>query len=436
MGYKTVTQCRVCGSPDLHPYLDFGNVPLANKLVTDGSSPDTYPLRVLFCKYCALSQLSIVVDPKVLYSNYPYHSSVSATFKKHCREMAVTIKGILNGRFKPVEVNDPIRGDSWAQDSIQHPHLLDIAANDGCLMNEFEEEGYFVSGVEPSSNLCEEYRRKRMQRIRLGSSMQNEFWGRSALKTVKSGWGIDVVTALNVLAHVDDVEEFILCAKEALRRSDELGMMVVEVPYARNLIEDNQFDTIYHEHLSYFLFKPLQKIFAKCGIPIFRVEQHNIHGGSLRVYASEYWYPVEDSVTQLLAQEEADGLHRLEKYQVMRFRAEKTMADLRDLLKRLNSEGKIVAGYGASAKGISLLNYAGLDDRFIHYIVDETPDKQWTFTPGSHIPIADPDHFSKIYPDYILILAWNFQKELMDKTRWHAESGGRYIIPIPEVKVL
>ena len=397
MDYKKVISCRCCGSNNLVKYLDLGEVPLANNF----NSSKSYPIEVLLCMDCSLSMLSIVVNPLILYSSYPYHSSVSETFKNHCGEMAKTIKDILG---------------------TPNPLVCDIAANDGCLLEQFRKEGFYTLGVEPAENLANECEKKNLGVI-------HGFWDSESSKRIAA---CDVITATNVFAHVDDIKTFVNLAKDKLRCFHK-GIMVIEVPYLDNLLNYVQFDTIYHEHLSYFLFKPLDVLFKSLGIPIFRVEKIPIHGGSLRIYACPYERPIEDSVEHLLMEEENSNLWNLNTYKDFSENIEFIREDLPFLLYSLNEEGKKVMGYGASAKGISLLNYCEIDNEVIHSIVDETPDKQGKRTPGSDIPIVPFDAFEKEKPDFILLLAWNFKDELIKKTK---HLGAKYIVPIPQVEIL
>jgi hypothetical protein len=406
MDYKVVEKCRVCESTELRKYLDLGSHPLANALLQSKDSLiKNYPVQVFFCEECSLSQLSVVVDPAVMYSDYPYHSSVSQTFKAHCREMARSVKKTLNLNAIPE-----------AKDS--KPFVVDIASNDGCLLNEFQEEGFYVMGVEPCKALADEAERR-------GISTINEFWPTNGFNAC------DVITATNVFAHVDDVKNFARVAGRRLREFSK-GLMVIEVPYLRNLIEQNQFDTIYHEHLSYFLLKPLVVLFASINMNVFKVEEVPIHGGSLRIYASPYDREADGSVLRMLIAEHQAGLYDYSTYENYSDNVQRIKMDLSKVLNDCRERGETVAGFGASAKGISLMNYCGITNTDISYIADDTPDKQGKFTPGSSIPIVSRDNFDTTHPEYIVIMAWNFAKEMKAKT---ADVGAKYIVPIPKVSV-
>lgn len=404
--YRTVTRCRVCKSSELEKYLDLGNTPLVNKLPMSSSERiERYPLEVLFCKECALSQLSIVVSPEVLYaSNYPYYSSVSKTFREHCHQMALDLEAML-----------PM---------IQHPYgnkfptVSDIASNDGCLLEEFRKEGFVVSGFEPCKELAAVSTSKLIGTV-------NDFFTEECAKNYSSSRHF--VTATNVFAHVDDVQDFLRGIPYLL---DKSGVLVIEVPYLVDMIQKNEFDTIYHEHLSYFLLKPLVRLFRDAGIPIFKVDKLSIHGGSIRIYASQTPYEKHESVDRMLNDESA--YHHISAYYDFRRQVRIVVDNLDELLESLHKQGKRVLGYGASAKGVNLMNYCKLTTNDVQAIVDETLTKQGHYIPGCNIPIVSFAEFGN-KPDYIVLFAWNFAAELMEKTK---HLGAKYIIPIPNVEIV
>lgn len=306
------------------------------------------------------------------------------------------------------------------------PSLIDIAANDGCLMEQFRDSGYVVRGFDPCKEMCESaWKDKRLLIL-------PHFFNKDTAKIGRSWGGEDFITATNVFAHVDDLHGFLEGVKYHFE-SNPKGIFVAEFPYFKNLLHNNQFDTIYHEHLSYFLLKPLVRLFNDCGMPIFKVEEHDIHGGSLRIYASMYRYPKDFSVDYMIKFEEALGLHTFKAYENFSKRVDLIREQLYSTLEYLHKNSLKVMGYGASAKGISLLNYCNIPPEWIEAIVDETPQKQDKFTPGTTIPIVDFNSFEDVKPDYILLLAWNFEQELRTKT---CHLGAKYIIPIPEVRVI
>lgn len=401
MDYKKVKLCRICGGKRLRKYLDLGSQPLANNLQdSTKSKPQKFPLEVLFCEECYLSQLSAVISPKVLYNNYPYFSSVSKTFQKHCISLAE-------------HVNKLFKKDRYLS-------LIDIASNDGCLLEMFRRSGYgLMWGVEPSKNLTEKSERN-------GFTIINDFWSKNSCKALPQ---VDVITALNVFAHVDDLESFLKTVYEHLTPS---GVFIIEVPYLKNLIEQNQFDTIYHEHLSYFLLHPIKVALRREGLDVFRVEEIDIHGGSLRIFSCKDGRNVESSVWLTEAIEKRKEFYNFKTYRGYAKRVEKIRTDLRKMLGGFKKLKKRVMAYGASAKGNTLLNYCGVTNTDITAIVDDTPAKQGKFTPGSKIPIVNGDHFDITHPDYIVLTAWNFSAEMKKKTE---HVGAKYIVAIPEVRV-
>jgi len=409
--FKQITSCRICNSKNLSKYLDLGKLPLANSLIDPEKKEKEhfFPLEVLFCNDCCLSQLSIVVDPEIMFNNYVYRASVSKTFQNHCREMAKEIKK----RFKTQKLS-----------------VLDIASNDGCLLKEFKKENFEVIGVEPAANIAKIAEENKITTI-------NSFWNKNAVKKVLNKTGkVDVVTATNVLAHVHDISSFVSVIKEVLK---ENGLVVIEVPNAHNIIEKNQFDTIYHEHLSYFIFKPLIELFERNDFELVDVQKVNIHGGSLRIFAAKKNSSVKknkEAVNELIQEEKSKGLYELKTYLQLAKNAERIKNDLILIMKEIKSKGKTIAAYGASAKGSTLLNYCGVGTNYIDFIVDDTPEKQNHLTPGNHIPIFSKSYLEENKTDYLLLLSWNFAKEFISKTPEHREKGGKYIIPIPEVKVI
>jgi len=358
-----------------------------------------------------------------MFSNYAYHSSISDTFKKHCTNMAKEIKSIIKPPLKNYKLN-----------------ILDIASNDGCLLEQFKLSGYHVTGIEPCEKLCRESEEK-------GISTINGYWDKNTASRVTS---FSVVTATNVLAHVDDLRLFVKLVSTKLS-TYEKGIFVFEVPYLYDLITDNQFDTIYHEHLSYFLFKPIKLLLESCGMRVFKVKRMPIHGGSLRIYASliEYkgfdydsgdiiingsrCYAEDKSVSKLIQFEKENKLYDFDAYRSLSCNLKNLNKSIKLMLWDLFDSGKKVAAYCASAKGINLINYCGIDKRLIQYIVDDTPEKQYKEIPGSRIQIVPKGYLEKYKPDYLIILSWNFSKEIVEKTKqYHIP----YIIPIPYPRII
>lgn len=408
--YKRIKRCRICNSKNIVKYLDLGKMPLANSLIEQkniNKKEMEFPLEALYCKDCSLSQLSIVVNPKILFSKYVYRSSISKTFQEHCAQMAEKIREMI----KP----------------SQSELAVDIASNDGCLLQQLKKKEFKVLGVEPAKNLAEVANSNGIETL-------CSFWNReNAIKILNKYGEAKVITATNVLAHVDDLNAFLEAVKILLSKD---GQFIVEVPYLHDLLIKNEFDTIYHEHLSYFLVKPLKKLYENRGLNIIGIEQYPIHGGSLRIYASKNNSEENKRIRDFIKLEQREKLYDVKTYLNFYERVKKVRKDFLNLLINLKNENKKIAAYGASAKGNTLLNYCKINQNLIRFIVDDTPIKQDKLAPGSRIPIKDASYLERNKPDYIVLLAWNFAKELIQKTERHRKRGGKYIIPIPSVRIV
>jgi SAM-dependent methyltransferase len=403
--------CRSCGGSELISFLNLGEVPLVNRYLEPSQlklDEPRFPLELMFCKTCSLSQLSVVVSPKILYSDYAYHSSISQTFQQHCREM----------------VRDICKSRNLGKGDL----VVEIASNDGCLLSKFKDAGCRVLGVEPASNLAAIAEKAGLPTI-------NEFWSTAAAgRVVREHGNANVIVATNVLAHVDDLHGFIQLVRSTLKPE---GAFVFEVPYMVNFMNRAEFDTAYHEHLSYFLLKPLKLVLEKNGMQILDVEQFDIHGGSIRVTAGLGEGKKEiPHVRQLLSLEEELGLHEERAYLRFSDHVKMLKEELVTFLAGLKSRGKSIAAYGASAKGNVLLNYCGIGKETLDYVVDDTPAKQGKFYPGNHLPIVNRGKLLNEPPDYMLLLAWNFVDELMKNTSEYKSKGGRYVVPIPSLRVM
>jgi SAM-dependent methyltransferase len=406
-------ECRICASKNLEKYLDLGSLPLANNLVDSNKEENDlfFPLEVLLCKKCFLSQLSIVVDPKLLFSDYAYRTSISTTFREHFREMAEYIK-----EFFPHTKNSLV---------------VDIASNDGCMLQQFKKLGFRVLGIDPAVNLAKIAEEQ-------GIPTLVEFWNTEIAEKVISEQGkAKVVAASNVFAHVHDVHNFLRGVKKVL---DEDGIFIVEVPYALHLIEKNAFDTIYHEHLSYFLVRPLLELFESEKMKIFDVKEIPVHGGSLRIFAKhEENKSIEiksETIQKFLNLENEKKLYDLDVYFNFAYRALEVKIEFLKLLLKLKKEKKRIIGYGAAAKASTLLNYCGIGTNYIDFIVDDAPTKQHKSFAGNRVPIMPSTELEKNKPDYLVLFAWTIAKELMQKTKSHQEHGGKYIVPMPFPRVV
>ena len=403
-------KCRICNNTDLKEYLDLGNLPLANNLITEAEIPkeEKFPLKVLYCNNCSFSQLSIVVNPDIMFRNYLYKSSISNSFKEHCREIA----------------------EELHQDMLKENELVvDIASNDGCLLKEFKAKGNKVLGIDPAINLAKIANEEGIETL-------PEYWNPELAKELKEKKGeAKVIIAINVFAHINDLHSMVEGVKIMLADN---GYFIIESPHLMSLIEKTEFDTIYHEHLSYLSVKPLQELMKEHDLRIAKVKKVSIHGGSIRMYIEKKeTKETSDGSTQKIIEEEKQmGLHNYESYVDFGNKVEKIKTDLNSLLKKLKNDGKTIAAFGASAKGNTLLNYSNIGKELVDFIVDDTPEKQNKLYPGVHIPIVSRNKLMEKKPDYLLLLAWNFAKEMMEKTNDYKEQGGKYIIPIPEVKVV
>jgi dTDP-4-dehydrorhamnose reductase/SAM-dependent methyltransferase len=397
--------CRVCGGTNLTKYLDLGLMPLANNLeftAQRAKNKERFPLQVLFCEYCSLSQLSVVIDPEKMFSYYTYRSSVNGGYIKHCRKMAKELKE----RF------------SLNEESF----MIDIAGNDGTLLNQFRDEvGLKVLNIDPATNLV-------AIAESLGIESVADFWGEKVSRSVLESHGkADLITATNVFAHVDNVRDFIKSAKILLKAD---GVLVLEFPYLVDFIENYEFDTIYFEHLSYFSIIPLRKLCNDSDLKIISVEKQNIHGGTVRVTIShsDSSHKVEDSVSKFIENEFKLGYNTIGKYKDWAIVVSGIIDDFSTRLLILKKQGYKIAGFAASAKGNTLLNSASVNTDIVKYIADETPEKIGKYSPGTGIPIVNKQQLIKDPPDYVIILSWNFKDEIIEKL--NKIYNGKYIVPI------
>ena len=406
---RPVTNCRVCGSERLVKYLDLGMMPLANNLApsaVEARAMNRFPMQVQYCEECSLSQLTVVVDPREMFSHYTYRSSVNKGYVKHCRQMAKSVRD-------PLGLSE---GDL----------VVDVAGNDGTLLVEFKEElGVKVLNVDPAENISVIAEERGIPTI-------NDFWSTDvAANIVRDAGRPKLITATNVFAHVDNVREFVTAAKECLH---EDGALMLEFPYGVDFIEHREFDTIYFEHLSYVLIEPVMRLASLTDLEVFDVQKQDIHGGTVRVFIGNPGkHAVQDSVNDFVAAEKKGGFHSVSRYQEWTLEIDQLITDLSTELRALKDEGASVAAFAASAKGNTLLNACRLDRNTISYIVDDTPEKIGRYSPGNGIPIVDRSVLKSDPPDYLVILAWNFAREIMDNT---TEFDGKYIIPIPAFKIV
>lgn len=406
--------CRLCDNNLEEPFLSLGNSPLSNAYLSKDELHKVehfYPLEVYVCEKCYLVQLEEFERAKNIFSSsYAYFSSYSESWLKHCKnytEMMIDRFGFDKSSF-----------------------VVEIASNDGYLLQYFKQQGIPVLGIEPASNTAE-------VAIKKGIPTDITFFDTLyAKKMRKAGKLADLILGNNVLAHNPDLNDFVVGLKLALK-SD--GIITMEFPHLLKLMEGNQFDTIYHEHFSYFSFYSVQKLFASHDLELFDVEEILTHGGSLRIYAkhkNDASKTVTNNVRDLLKKEEAAGVFELSTYYNFSEKVKLTKRKLLQFLIQTKNEGKKIVGYGAPAKGNTLLNYCGIRTDFLDYTVDRSPHKQNRYLPGTHIPIKHPNKIKDDRPDYVLILPWNIKDEIMEQMSFIREWGGKFIIPIPEVRIL
>jgi 2-polyprenyl-3-methyl-5-hydroxy-6-metoxy-1,4-benzoquinol methylase len=404
--------CRFCGAELLHTFVDLGMSPLCESYVSEADlnrMEPFYPLHVYVCDHCFLVQLSEYVSPADIFSDYAYFSSYSDSWLEHARAYAM----MAIERFKL---------DSESQ-------VIEIASNDGYLLQYFVDSRVPVLGIEPAANVAAVAQQK-------GIPSVVKFFGKStARELVADGKQADLLLGNNVLAHVPDINDFVGGMKIVLKPE---GVITMEFPHLMRLMDENQFDTIYHEHFSYLSLISVEKIFAAQGLTLFDVDEIPTHGGSLRIFArheEDVSKPVRHSVIQLRAQEEMAGFSRLDHYFSFTEKVKETKRKLLDFLIRAKREGGSIAGYGAPGKGNTLLNYCGIRTDFLDYVVDRSPHKQGKFLPGTHIPICHPDRLRETRPNYVLILPWNLKNEVMEQNAYIREWGGQFVVPIPEIKI-
>lgn len=406
---RQVSTCRICSSNNLLTYLDLGMMPLANNLAASANEARArprYPMRVLYCPDCSLSQLSVVIDPEELFSNYAYRSSINKAYLDHCRKMAVSVSDAL-GLGK---------GDL----------VVDIAGNDGALLSVFKDElGVRVVNVDPAENLAPIAEAAGVPTI-------TGFWDAGAARQVVSEYGRPkLITATNVFAHVDDMRAFVAAARDCL---EDDGTLMLEFPYGVDFIENREFDTIYFEHLSYLLLEPTRRLAETLDMQLFDVQKQSIHGGSVRVFIGNPGaHLVRPSVAEHIEKEAAGGFHDVAIYKAWDREIAALIGDLVEQISALKKSGAKIAAFAASAKGNTLLNACGFDTATIDYIVDDTPEKIGKYSPGTGIPIVDRTVLANDPPDYLLMLAWNFAREIIASTSGY---GGHYIIPIPAFEIL
>ena len=409
---KTGNTCRFCGTPLHHTFADLGASPLANSYLNADQLEKMepfYPLHVYVCDACLLVQLPVWQSAEAIFSDYAYFSSYSESWLRHAQEYTSMMV------------------DRFGFDS--RSSIIEIASNDGYLLRYFKERGIPILGIEPAGNVAKAARDAGIP------TLVKFFGSKTAEELSAGGTHADLLIGNNVLAHVPDVNDFIRGMKIVLRPG---GIITMEFPHLMRLMDETQFDTIYHEHFSYFSFLTVEKMFSGHGLTLFDVEELPTHGGSLRIFArhaQDTSKPVGPRVTGLRDRETAAGFTDVEHYLSFSERVKETKRKILTFLIEAKRSGKSVAGYGAPAKGNTLLNYCGIRSDFIDYTVDRSPHKQGHYLPGVHIPIHGPDRVRETRPDYLVILPWNLREEIMEQMSYIRSWGGRFVVFVPDVKV-
>lgn len=403
--------CRFCGTELRTVFLDLGISPLANSYVKSESQMEhMYPLRTYVCEHCFLVQVEDFESPEHIFSEYAYFSSYSDSWLNHCRNYVETMVDRFN----------------YTQDQ----QVVEIASNDGYLLQYFKEKGISVLGIEPAANVAK-------AAIEKGIDTTVDFFGTTLARALKEkGESADLLLGNNVLAHVPDLNDFVEGMKILLKPQ---GTITMEFPHLLQLIEHNQFDTIYHEHYSYLSLTTVCQLFKSHNLSIYDVEQLETHGGSLRIFACHSDnddLQVSQTVHTLLEKETLFGMSNIEMYKGFHNDAVQLKRQIMSFLIDMKEKGHTIAGYGAPAKGNTLINYCGIDRDYLDYTVDRSPYKQGTFLPGSRIPVYSPEQLKETKPDYIFILPWNLKEEIMEQTSFIREWGGKWIVPVPEVTVI
>ena len=406
------TACRFCAAPLEAVFADLGMSPLANSYLpperANGMEP-FYPLRALVCERCLLVQLEEFETPEQIFSDYAYFSSYSSSWLEHSRRYSEQM-------IERLDLNET-------------SHVVEIASNDGYLLQFFHERQIPVLGIEPAANVAKVALQK-------GIPTLVEFFGRETASSLADESSADLLLGNNVLAHVPDLNDFVAGMKILLKPT---GVITMEFPHLLRLMDDNQWDTIYHEHFSYFSFLTVSRVFEAHGLRVFDVEELPTHGGSLRIYgahAEDPGKPVTDAARALIERERAAGYESLDTYLGYGRRVEADKRQILSFLVDLKEQGKRIAGYGAPAKGNTLLNYCGVRRDFIDYTCDLNPHKQGHFLPGSHIPIRSPEAIREDKPDVVLILPWNLKDEIVQQLDYIREWGGCFAARTPELTLL
>ena len=404
--------CRLCKSKSLKLFLDLGHHPPSDQFIKEdriNKSVKYYPLKVLSCTRCGFKQLNYVVDPKVLYQDdYPYESSLTKDGNHHFKEFAKSCKK----RFSLTK-NDTV---------------LDVGSNVGNLLSHFKNTGVKILGVDPAKNICKIANSRGIKTI-------NSFFNKSICKKIKKKNNqIKIITGSNVFAHIDDLENFFDCIQILIKKD---GVLIIEVPYFLNLIKKLEYDTIYHEHLSYITLIPLIRYLKKKNLEIFDVEEKDIHGGSIRIFISnKNIFKRSKNLKKILVKEKKAKLNDMKNLLNFSKNVKKNRLELLNLLVKLKSKNKKIILLSAPAKGMTLLNYCKIDKDLVEFATEKSRLKIGRYTPGTNVKVFSDKEILKKRPDYALILAWNFYKEIISNNKNFLKMGGKFIIPVPNPKII
>ena len=404
---KSLTKCHFCSGPSLRRVLDLGKQPHSDDFVEQERLEQAevfFPLKLVSCGDCGLLQINYYVNPDILYrTNYVYESSITKTGVAHYEEMSKTI----SDRFK------------FPESSL----VVDIGSNVGVLLNGFKKNGHSVLGVDPAKKVAK-------KAIENGIPTIIDFFNEEVADEILANYNpVSIVTGTNVFAHLHDVHSAMRGIKKILASE---GVLVIEAPYALEMIEKNEYDTIYHQHIGYLAVKPMQQFFTQYDMDLFDIEYKTIHGGTIRYFVGHKdSHRVSDSIEKYISKEEEFGLYDEVRLEQFRAGVELQRSQLQTLLLGLKMDGKKIVGVSAPAKGNTLLNYCGLDSSILDFTTERSQLKIGKYTPGSSIPIVSDDELLRVQPDYALILAWNFAEEIMKNLDDYKKAGGKFIIPIP-----
>lgn len=410
--YHKKNECRICSSKNLELILDLGEQPPSNAFIEEGNleeNEDKFPLRLYLCKKCYLLQLLDIVNKEILFEKYFYLTSASKPIVTHFKKYAIEIY------------------EEFLKEK-ENPLVLEIGSNDGSLLKEFKNLDVDVLGIEPAKNIAKIANEA-------GITTKNSFFNENIAKKISLEKKASIIIGNNVFGHIDNLKEFMKGVKILLK---EKGIFIIEIPYVVDLIQKLEFDTIYHEHLSYFSLIPLMKLMEQFNLEIFDIKKQKVHGGTIRVFVSEKNdYKKTINLEKIIEFEKEIGMDKSEIYYNFSENVKELKSKLQNKIKELKEDGKIIFGYGAPAKGNVLLNYCNIGTEFLDYIIDTTPLKQGLYSPGMHIKIkSDRENNEKTSQQIALLLAWNYEEAIINKEKSFLKNGGKFLVPLPIPKII